>query len=78
MVPSRSTHETAKVPLGALRSGTFWVTAVAVPERLAAYGVTVSLTWVTPVRLTDADQLVTPTVLPASAAPVVALVSATT
>ena len=33
MVPVRSTHETVKVPLGALRSGTSWVTEAAVPER---------------------------------------------
>src|SRR6478735_7785530 len=77
MVPVRSTHETVNVPLGALRSGTSWVTEAAVPERVL-YGVTVSRIWVTPVRFTDADQLVTPTVLPARAAPVVALVSATT
>ena len=77
MVPLRSTQETVNVPFGALRSGTSCVIEAAGPERVL-YGVTVSRTWVTPVRFTEADQVVTPTLLPASAAPVVALVRATT
>ena len=77
MVPVRSTHETVNTPLGALRSATSCVIEAAGPERVL-YGVTVSRTWVTPVRSTDADHAVTPTVLPARAAPVVAFVSATT
>ncbi len=51
--------------------------AVAGPDRFAANGVTVSLTCVTPVRLTEALQAGVPTLLVASAAPVLASVSAT-
>src|SRR6478735_2225646 len=64
MVPVRSTHETVNVPLGALRSGTSWVTEAAAPARVL-YGVTVSRIWLTPLRFTEADQVVTPTVVPA-------------
>ena len=67
MVPVRSTHEIVKVPFGALRSGTSWVIEAAGPERWF-FGVTVSRTWVTPVRFTEADHVVTPTLLPPSGA----------
>src|SRR5215217_5409786 len=77
IVPVRSTHDVVYVPLGALRSTTSWVMEAAGPERWFI-GVTVRRTWATPVRSTEADHDVAPTVLPASGAPLAALVRATT
>ena len=63
--------------MGALRSGTSCVIDAAGPERLF-FGVTVSRTWVTPVRLTEADQVVTPTRAAGQAVPRSGRWSATT